>query len=433
MFARSIGLLLVSLVLTSPVLADDWPQWRGPNRNGQSAETKLLKTWPKGGPKLLWTCKDAGIGFSSPAIVGDKLFCMGTKDKGTEIYCLSVKEGKELWHAHVGPKFSGIVGWGGGPRSGPTVDGGYVYGLTGNGILACVNAKDGKLVWHVDFVKDFGGAMMTGWGYSESILIDGDHLICTPGSQTKGTFAALDKKTGKVIWMSNGLKNKATYSSLMKTKFGGVPQYLGLSFDAKESTVVASGIDVKDGKVLWTFSLDTGDIDVIASSPLIKGDQAFISIGDSTGSYMLKVTKKGTKFEAENVFEDFQRNMFNMHGGLVLLEDKIYGFSEIFNYMCLDWKTGQKVWFNRPQKVERNASGAISYANGQLYLYSDSGIAVLIEASPKGWEEKGRFTIPTKSTQPPKARKIWTHPVIANGRLYLRDNEYLFSFDISAK
>ncbi len=429
------SLLITTIFLTMPIQAADWPQWRGPDRDGVSKETGLLQSWPKGGPQLLWTFENAGIGFSCPSIVGDRLYTMGTRNGVAEIFCLDVNTSKEIWSTKIGPTFDGNILWGGGPRSTPTVDGEYVYGLTGNGVLACVKAKDGELVWKVDFQKDFGGEMMTEWGYSESVLIDGDKLICAPGSTKKGTFAALNKKTGEVLWFSSELKDKASYSSLMPAEIGGVKQYIGLSYsDDLDSAAVAS-IAAKDGKLIWYFPLDSGAIDTAAPTPIIKGDQVYVTVGFSTGAFLLEITKEGEKFKVENLYSSSaRRSLKNTHGGVVNIGDYIYGHSESLGWVCQKWDTGRKIWYER-FKLQCNASGSICAAEGNLYLYSDYGEAVLLKATPEGWQEQGRFAIPKKSVPPPnsRARKIWTHPVIANGRLYLRDQEYIFCYDIRAK
>lgn len=207
--------VVLSLVVVGLAAAADWPQWRGPDRSGVSKETGLLKSWPKEGPARLWTYKNLGIGYSGPAIVGDRLYTMGARDEVTYVIALDVNKGTELWSAKVGPIFTYAGNsWGDGPRSTPTIDGDHLYSLDANGELVCLETAKGKEIWRKNLAKDLGGEMMTEWGFSESILIDGDKLICTPGGD-KGTLAALDKKTGAVLWRSTELKNKAPYSSTM--------------------------------------------------------------------------------------------------------------------------------------------------------------------------------------------------------------------------
>ena len=239
--------VVMSLAVCALAGAADWPQWRGPERTGVSKETGLLKSWPKEGPKLLWTYKNLGIGFSGPAIVGDRLYTMGARNEVTYVIALDIKNGSEIWSHKVGPIFTQDA-YGDGPRSTPTIDGEYLYALDGNGELVCLETAKGKEIWRKNLIKDLGGELMTEWGYSESVLIDGDKLICTPGGD-KGTLAALDKKTGAVLWRSTELKNKAPYSSVMAAQIGGVRQYIQTSFIDKTAGGAVCGFDAKDGDI----------------------------------------------------------------------------------------------------------------------------------------------------------------------------------------
>ena len=227
----------------------DWPQWQGLDRTGVSKETGLLKSWPKDGPPRLWTFKNLGIGFSGPAIVRDRLYTMGARNESTFVIALDIDKGTEVWSHKIGPIFTQDF-YGDGPRSTPTVDGDYLYALDGTGELVCLETAKGKEIWRKNLIKDLGGEMMTEWGFSESVLIDGDKLICTPGGD-KGTLAALDKKTGAVLWRSTELKNKAPYSSMMVADIGGVRQYIQNSFIGKTEGGTVSGFAAKDGKLLW--------------------------------------------------------------------------------------------------------------------------------------------------------------------------------------
>jgi outer membrane protein assembly factor BamB len=434
MNSRLYFVAVVTVVAALPLVADDWPQFRGPERTGLSKEGGLLQTWPKDGPKLLWTNENAGQSLSSMAVVGDRLYTMGSRDGDTFLLCLDVNNGKELWKSKVGPMF-GFEGntWGDGPRSTPTVDGDYIYALGGYGDLVCVD-KEGKEIWRKDLAKDFDGAMMTDWGYSESVLIDGDNLICVPGSKSKGAFLALEKKTGNPIWQSKDLKALASYASVVAAEIDGVRQYVGLAYDDSDDVMSALvvGVAAKDGALLWSFSMETGDIYAAAPTPIVKGNQVYAVCGESVGVFLLEIKGNNGKFTVKNLYDNkTKRNMKNYHGGVVVIDGHIYGHSEGLGWVCQKWDTGAKMW-NERTKLETNASGAICAADDYLYLYSDLGEAVLLKALPTGWDEQGRFTIPKKSTPPAnsRARKIWSHPIVANGRLYLRDAEYLFCFDI---
>ena len=427
------------LAIALPVLAADWPQWRGPERTGISKETGLLKDWPKNGPPLVWTYRNTGFGYSTPAIVGDRLYTLGADGDSTYVIALDFKGGKpaEAWKVKVGPIFTFKENiWGDGPRSTPTVDGELLYALGGQGELVCLETKNGKEVWRKNLIKDLGGEMMTEWGYSESPLVDGDKLICTPGGD-KGTLAALDKKTGKVLWRSTGLKNKAPYSSVVITTAGGVRQYVQNSYISEEEGGFVSGFATKDGKVLWTAPLKKLSSYAIAPTPVVRGDLVYVTAGYGYGCHLYEITGSGGKLKAKELYSrKNQRTVKNTHGGVVLMGDYIYGHSEGLGWSCQEFKTGNVVWNDR-DKLDCK-SGGISAADGMLYLYSDEGVAVLLAATPKGWQEQGRFTIPEKSKVGETRRtfrsaKIWTQPVIANGRLYLRDQELLFCFDVKAK
>jgi outer membrane protein assembly factor BamB len=421
-----------------PALGDDWPQWRGPDRTGVSKENGLLKDWPAKGPRLVWTYSNAGVGFSTTAVVGDRLYTLGGIDESEYVIALDLKgtQPRELWKVKLGPILIGHLQYGDGPRSTPTVDGKLLYALGGQGDLVCVALDKGQEVWRKNLIKDLGGEMMTEWGYSESPLVDGDKLICTPGGD-KGTLAALDKKTGAVRWRSTGLKNKAPYSSVVISEAGGVRQYVQNSYISEDEGGVVSGFDAKDGKVLWTAPLAKISSYAIVPTPIVRGDLVYVTAGYDYGCHLYQLKRTGDGFAVNDLYKPRERRAFkNTHGGVVLVGEHVYGHSEKTGWVCQDFKTGKVAWLER-DKLECT-SGSITAADGMLYLYSDEGVAVLLSASPKGWEEHGHFEIPQKSKVPEMRRgsrgaKIWTQPVIANGRLYLRDQELLFCFDISAK
>jgi outer membrane protein assembly factor BamB len=443
MKTRLLPVAVCLLAVALPALAADWPQWRGPDRTNVSRETGLLQDWPKAGPPLVWTYKNTGLGFSTVAVVGDRLYTLGALKDGTSeneyLIALDVKGDKprEAWKVKLGPifTFKGNT-WGDGPRGTPTVSGKHVYALGGQGELVCAEVAGGKEVWRKNLSKDLGGEMMSEWGYSESPLIDGDLLICTPGGE-KGTLAALDRLTGAVRWRSTGLKNAAPYSSVVVSAAGKVRQYVQTSYVIETETGYVSGFAAKDGKVLWTETLNTGKSYAIAPTPVVRGDLVYVTAGYDYGCHLFKLTKAGDKFKAEDQYSrKARKSMLNTHGGVVLVGDHIYGHSENLGWVCQEFKKGNLAWRDKVQL--ECTSGAITAADGRLYLFSDEGEAVLLEASPKGWKEHGRFTIPQKSNAPadrPTSRGagIWTQPVVANGRLYLRDQELLFCFDVKAK
>lgn len=387
----------------------DWPQWRGPDRTDVSKETGLLKKWPAEGPKRVWLYENAGNGYSGPAIANGKYFTMGTRDNNECVLALDANAGKELWVAKIG----GVLenGWGGGPRSTPTVDGDRVYALSGKGDLACINIADGKVIWTAS-MNALGGKTPD-WGYTESVLVDGDKVVCTPGG-SKGALAAFNKADGKEIWRSTDFTDGAQYASIIPADINGQRQYIQLTMKH------LVGISAKDGKQLWSSDWP-GRVAVIPT-PIYRDSHVYISSGYGVGCKLVKI-EAGNK--ATTVYEN--KVMKNHHGGVILVGDHLYGYSDGPGWVCQDFKSGDEVW------AERNklGKGAIACADGMLYCLDEgSGTVVLIEASPKGWNEHGRFKLdPQTKIRSPKGH-IWTHPVISNGKLYLRDQDLIYCYDV---
>ena len=429
-----VGAMLVS----SFVKADDWPQFRGPDRTGVSKEKGLLKAWPKEGPKLAWTFKNAGLGFSSVAIVDGKLYTLGTRDKDEIILALDAATGKELWTAKIAPSFTfdGNI-WGDGPRSTPTVDGNFLYALGGQGELVCVDiAKQGKEIWRKNLDKDLDGkGMVTNywWGHSESPLIDGKLLICTPGGP-KGTLAALDKTNGNVVWRSKELTNAAPYSSAIAADIQGARQYIQLSYvnkAGKESGVV-TGFDAKNGNVLWSETIFKATSYAIAPMPIVFGNKVYVTTGYGGGCHVFDIDnqQKATDLYSKKA----QKKVKNTLGGVVLIDGHIYGHSEAQMWVCQDVNTGDLVWDERNALVCK--SGATTAADGMLYFYTDDGEVALVEASPKGFNLVSTFKIPERSKMPDerptcKDAKTWAYPVVANGYLFVRDLDLIFAYKVA--
>jgi outer membrane protein assembly factor BamB len=394
----------------------DWPQWRGPNRDDVSKETGLLKKWPTGGPKLLWKFDQAGVGYSDVAVVGDNLYTMGSDDRTEFLFALDLKTQKKVWNAEVGPLL--VNGWGDGPRGTPTVDGDLIFAIGGQGNLVCVKAANGEKVWSRGLKSELGGEMMSGWGYTESPLVDGDQVVCTPGG-SKGAVAAFNKKNGELLWRSIDFKDRAAYSSLVVAAVGGIHQYVLMTGES------VAGIAAKDGKLLWRYAR-TGRTAAIPT-PVVSGDLVYATSGYGAGCNLIRLTAAGSGIKEEEVYAN--KDMTNHHGGVVLVGDYLYGYSDSKGWECQDFKTGKVVWSER----NKLGKGCLTYADGMLYLYAEKdGRVVLIEASPKGWNEQGRFTIPEQTKLKRKSGKIWTHPVVANGKLYLRDLDLIFCFDVKS-
>ena len=429
----SVTICLLLALAPLPTLADDWPQYRGPNRDDVSAETGLLQSWPEGGPSLVWTYSDAGIGYSGPAIVGNRLYTIGGRGDNEHLIALDLSKVNdstvaEAWSAPIGKTFQWEGNrWSAGPSATPTVDGGLVFALGGNGDLVCVNAADGKEVWRKNLPADMeaqvnpigGGPKNLGWGFTWSPLVDGERLICVPGGP-QGTLAALDKRTGSVLWRSTELKDQAAYTSPMPAELGGIQQYVVLTNQG------VAGIAAEDGRVLWKYPRRYST--EVVNAPIIRGNLIFVTVGAGQGCDLIRVTHEGGKFEAATVYAN--KNLMNHHGNTVLLKDHVFGFSDGKGWTCLKLADGENAWSER-RKLQ---AGALTYAGGRLYCYSENdGTCVLIEPDVTAWKEAGRFKIQRQSTQRKPNGRIWTPPVVANGRLYRRDQELLFCFDVTAR
>jgi outer membrane protein assembly factor BamB len=413
--------------------AADWPAWLGPDRNGVSKETGLLKSWPKEGPKLLWTYKIAGEGFSSCAVVGNTYYTLGTRGGDEIVIALDADKGAELWTARIGTIFPAEANYGHGPRSTPTIDGDRLYALGSQGDLICLDipSKGKKEIWRNNLPKDFGGVMMTGWGFSESPLVNGDMLICTPGG-AKGTLAALNKADGSLIWQSAELTNKAPYSSIMPATILGVKQYIQNSFK-KDTGGFISGVSAKDGKLLWSAPIFKGDSYDISLTPIVRDNLVYCSTNNTiTGCHLFAI---GKDLSVNDLYSKSvqKKTMKNHIGGLVLIGDYLYGYGDNIGWACQDFKKGDLKWEQAEELKGR--SGAITAADGFLYVLTDSGEVGLIEATPDKFNCTGSFRLPEKSNIPrtvPTSLKsgVWAHPVVANGRLYVRDHDLIFCFDV---
>jgi outer membrane protein assembly factor BamB len=403
------GGLALALAWPSDACGDDWPAWRGPNRDGICRETGLLKRWPAGGPKLLWKTTGLGEGYSGPAIVGNLLYTMGNIDGQERVLALDVsQQGKQVWQAPIGAVRPGIQYPG--PRSTPTIDGDRLYTLGVQGDLVSMNTADGHLLWRHDLVKDFGGTRPN-WGYAESVLVDGPWVLCTPGG-AKNTIAALDKETGKRVWGSPA-GDPAEYSSIIKPTLAGVKQYVTLT---KKGVI---GVAAEDGKFLWRWEHPHNNIANITTC-VWHDDTIFAASAYNTGGGLVDIKQSGDGFEAKERY--FVKKMQNHHGGLILHDGMLYGCGNPKVLMCLDYETGDIKWSN-------TSSGKCSllFADGMLYCRSEDGPISLVEATPAGFQLKGRFNQPDRSAQ-----KSWPHLVIANGVLYVRDQDVLLAYDVRA-
>ena len=389
-----------------------WPQWRGPNRDGLSTETQLLQSWPSGGPPRQWLFRNCGLGYSGPAIIGNRLYILGARDGKEELICIDTDEGKEIWHTPLGPLYEN--NWGDGPRSTPVIEGESIYALAAQGNLCCLRVQDGSIVWQQGMQK-FGGKIPT-WGYSESPLIVEDKILCTPGSD-QGAIIALDKSTGALLWQTKELTDTAHYSSIVAAEHAG--QAIGVQLLVSQLV----GFHLENGEVLWRVPWG-GSVAVIPT-PTIWENHIYVTSGYGAGCMLVRLNED---LSAEQVYEN--KLITNHHGGVLRLGQCVFGHSSGKGWTCQDLATGKKKW----QDKKGLGKGAIAYADDRFYCQSeDEGEVVLIEASEKGWDEQGRFTLEPQAELRKPSGRIWTHPVIAGGRLYLRDQELLFCFDVRSK
>ncbi len=410
----SIGMVFLT---TTSVAAQDWPQWQGVNRDGKSVETGFLKTWPSGGLQLIWKTGKLGEGYAGVSIVGNRLYAMGGLSDTNVIMAIDTEDGRILWSTPFG--VAGLVGNTGsgnvfpGPRGTPTVDGARIYGVDHRGELICVTAADGKVQWRRHLVNDLGGTLPR-WGFAESPLVDGDRVVVTPGG-SKGALVALNKRTGDLTWQSKEFTDEAHYASIVAVKIDEIPQYVQLT----GQNVV--GISPKDGSVLWKASR-VGRTAVIPT-PIVAGNYVYVTSGYNAGSHLFHVTSRDGRFSVEQVYA--KREMANQHGGVVKVGDYLYGYSDSRGLACQNFTTGEIVWAEK----EKILKGAVSFAEGMLYFREErSGAMVLVEAVPTGYSENGRFQ------QPNRAKEMaWPHPVVAHGKLYLRDQDNLFCYDLKAR
>jgi len=415
--AAGIALALAGARWAAPA---EWTGWRGTNRDAVSPETGLLAQWPAGGPPLAYRASGLGVGFSSVAVVGGRIYTMGDREGAQSVLALGADTGKVLWTARVGPPHDDEYG---GPRATPSVDAGSVYALGTDGDLVCLDAATGKEAWRKSLARDFGGSMMTGWRFSESPLVDGDRVIVTPGA-TQAALVALDKKTGREIWRAAipalGPKGRdgAAYSSVVVSSGAGVKQYVQLLGRG------LVGVRASDGKFLWGYNRVANNVANI-STPLVRGDFVFASTGYQTGAALVKLVKAGDGVDAQEVYFLEAKTLQSHHGGLVLVGDHVYGGHghRMGLPICVELATGKVAW-GGDIRNQGGGSAAVMYADGNLYFRYENGVMMLIEATPQGYREKGAFTIPDVH------KPSWSHPVIADGRLYLREQDALNVYDI---
>jgi len=412
------------LILSAAGTSSDWPGWRGLHRDGASSETGLLKAWPEGGPPLLWQVHGLGAGFSSLAISGDRIYTMGDRGDGQYVLALNRADGKTVWATRIGAAWTEDDN-APGPRGTPTVDGDSVYAIGTEGEVVALNAGTGEIRWQRSMVRDYNGKMMSDWKFSESPLVDGDKVVFTPGS-FGALLAAVDKRTGKDIWRAEGGwrvgsagSNGAGYSSIVVSEGAGVRQYVQLAGRG------LFGIRASDGKILWSYNRVANDVANIPT-PVVHGDYVFASTGYGAGSVLVKLEPAADGVAAKEVYFLDARTFQNHHGGFILLGDYLYGGQGHNNGfpICLEFLRGKVKWGGNIRPEGSSGSAAVAYADGHLYFRYQNGVVKLIEASPGGYKETGSFRIPDVH------KPSWSHPVVLDGKLYLREQDTLYCYNV---
>ena len=417
---KFIAFVAILVFFSMNVKAQDWHQWRGANQDGMVKDKSLNLNWEEKKPEQLWVFRQAGSGYSSPVVVGTTLYCQGAADETDFAFALDTQTGNLKWKQILGELY--VQDRGDGPRGSITVDGDKIYLIRGGGQIHCLSAADGKKIWQKDFVKDFGGKIMSQWGYSESPLIDGNLVIATPGGDN-GTMIALNKNTGEVVWVSKEWTDEAGYSTPVVAEVDGVKQYV------QQAAKGVAGIAARDGKLLWKVDVE-GYRTAIIPTPIVKENIVYVTASYNSSCNSISLNKDGDTFKAETVYSN--KNMLNHHGGVVLVNGHIYGFSEGSGWTCQEFKTGENVWSTgRTGEVTNFSKGAVLAVNDRLLLQEEkSGLLAVVAASTEGWKEFGRMEFPERTQMETKDNMVWTHPVIANGKLYIRDHDLLFCYDL---
>ncbi|HJR08192.1 MAG TPA: PQQ-binding-like beta-propeller repeat protein [Pyrinomonadaceae bacterium] len=413
--------MFVTSAANAAASTSDWPQWRGPARDGISRESGLLKQWPAGGPKLLWQLNDIGDGYSTPVVVGTRIYLMSNRGMDNEfVQALSTQDGKPVWTTRVGnvgnpnqnPPYAKA-------RSTPTVDGNFIYVLGSDGDLACLEAKSGKIRWQKSIRKEFGGQPGE-WAYAESPLVDGDVVVVTPGG-AEATLVALNKKTGALVWKSavpGG--DPAGYASAIVVQGGGRKQYVQL---LSKGLV---GVDAKTGQFLWRYK-EAAKGPAQYFTPV--GRDGYVYCGAlGVGGGLVRFKPDGGGVAAEQVY--FVRGLPNGIGGAVLVGETLYGTEVGQKLVAAEFTTGKVKW-----QAENFGWGSLAYADEHLYVHGTNGDVLLVQATPEAFREKGRFTPPSQPKHKQAgqfAEMSFAYPVIANGRLYIRDLGTLWAYDIKA-
>lgn len=417
-------LTLAALAISIPTFAADWPQWRGPKRDGKTTSPGANLDWNAKKPTHLWTMDGMGKGYASVSIVDGKLYTTGNLENGQSVVCVDLSTQKKLWSTPLtsnAPKH-GYPG----SRCTPTIDGDRCYIVSSAGEIACLLTSNGEIVWRRPFKEDFGGKMMSGWGFSESPLVDGDWVLCTPGGNN-AMLVALDKMTGEDIWRTeiNDLgelgRGGAGYSSIVISEGAGVKQYVQLVGKG------VIGVRASDGKLLWHYNkVANGTANI--PTPIPVGDYVFASTGYGTGAALLKLKKSGSGVNAEEQYFLNAKTFQNHHGGMIREGEYLYAGHQHNKGIpiCLHIPSGKVKWManTRNQDPPMDGSAAITAVNDKIVYRYQNGTIAVIEATPDKFIHHGSF-VPEY-----QEGKSWSHPVIVDGKLYLREQDKLMCYQL---
>ena len=410
---------LVLAIATATVSADDWPQFHGPNRDNKSTDEGLLKTWPEGGPSRIWETTGIGEGYSTVAIVGNRIYTTGAIDDDCVITALDM-EGKKVWTRTNGQAWGRSYP---GTRSTPTItDDGLLYHESGIGNLVCLKADSGEVVWSTNILDEFDGRNIM-WGLAESPLVVGDRVICTPGGENV-SMVALDRMTGEVVWKCTGAEDRPGYASPILVEYEELDQIV----TAMSESIV--GVRASDGQLLWRYPHKVY-ADENITTPLFHDGFVIVSGCVRKGTTSLRLQVSDDECSVETQWHN--KTLDNKQGGIVLLDGRLYGYAETQvrkgPWMCIDFESGETIFQSAPVKSSyKYKNGCLTYADGMFYLYSDNGNMALVKPTDTGFELTGKLKI-----EDPGERPTWAHPVVFGGRLYVRYGDKLGVYDVAWK
>jgi outer membrane protein assembly factor BamB len=402
-------LCIVALACALAADAADWPRWRGPDGDGVSRETGLLKAWPPEGPAVAWKAEGLGEGYSGVAVVGGRVYTQANINGVEGTVALNEADGAFVWgvETHEGPGYTN--GQGNGPRGTPTVADGRLYVEGAWGDVVCHDAATGNVLWRTNLINDLGGGL-PGWGYSESPLLYGDMLIVTPGGG-QGAVAALNKDTGAVIWRTAEVPDAAEYSSPVAAEIGGIAQIVQFVGGG------VFGMTPDAGAKLWSYRHQKAQNSINITTPVVAQDHVLISSAYGNGTGAARITTADGRQTAQEAY--FLPGFPNHHGGIIKLGDYVYGTNDR-GLLCVEFLTGRTVWEDRSV-----GKGSLTIADGMIYVLGEMRQLALAEATPDGYREHGRIRIDDRG------RPTWSHPVVANGRLYIRNQDVLTAYDVA--